>query len=99
MNAIARIGVVCAVLLAAAAAQAQGAYPSRPVRVLVPFAPAERLHGEIVKIVVLPEVQERLAVLGFVPVGNTPQEFASLLRAELPRWGKVIRDAKIPKVE
>ena len=35
-----------------------------------------RLHGEIVEIVALPDVRERLAALGFEPIASTPKEFA-----------------------
>jgi tripartite-type tricarboxylate transporter receptor subunit TctC len=34
-----------------------------------------------------------MAVLGFEPVANTPKEFAARIEAEIPKWGKVIRDA------
>jgi tripartite-type tricarboxylate transporter receptor subunit TctC len=27
--------------------------------------------------------------------GGTPEQFAALIKAESPRWGKVVRDAKI----
>jgi len=53
------------------------------------------LHGEIVKIVALPDVKERLAVLGFEAVGNTPEEFAAQIKAELVKWEKVVREANI----
>jgi tripartite-type tricarboxylate transporter receptor subunit TctC len=52
-------------------------------------------HREIARIVTLPDVKERLAGLGFEPVANTPEEFASLIDKEVPRWAKVIRDAHI----
>jgi tripartite-type tricarboxylate transporter receptor subunit TctC len=55
----------------------------------------ERLHREIVRIGALPEVQERLATLGFNPVLNTPDEFAARIRDEMAKWGKVVRDAKL----
>jgi tripartite-type tricarboxylate transporter receptor subunit TctC len=35
---------------------------------------------------------------GFVPIGNTPDEFAKVIKYETARWGQVIRDAKL-KVE
>ncbi len=41
----------------------------------------------------LPDVKQRMAVLGFEPVANTPEEFAARIEAEIPKWGKVIRDA------
>jgi tripartite-type tricarboxylate transporter receptor subunit TctC len=53
------------------------------------------LHGEIVKIVTLPDIEQRLDALGFEAVGNTPEEFAAQIRRELPKWAKVVRDANI----
>jgi hypothetical protein len=43
------------------------------------------LHGEIVKIVALPDIRERLAVLGFEPVASTPEEFAEHVKVDLER--------------
>jgi len=40
-------------------------------------------------------VRERLDAIGFVPVGNTPEEFAAIIRVERARWGKVIKEANI----
>ena len=34
-------------------------------------------------------------VLGFTPVANTPVEFGERIKAEIARWGQVVRDAKI----
>jgi tripartite-type tricarboxylate transporter receptor subunit TctC len=48
-----------------------------------------------VRIVALPDVQERLDAIGFVPVANTPEEFAAIIKAESERWARVIRAAKI----
>lgn len=53
------------------------------------------LHSEIVKLVGQPDVQKRLADLGFEVVANTPEEFAVRIKSEMEKWGKVIRDAKI----
>jgi tripartite-type tricarboxylate transporter receptor subunit TctC len=53
------------------------------------------LHREIVRIIALPDMKERLAALGFEPVGNTPEECAAQFRAELAKWSKVIRTAGI----
>ena len=60
-----------------------------------PEAIVELLHGEIVKMVKLPDVQKRLDSLGFEVVANSPAEFAARIKTELAKWGKVIRDAKI----
>jgi tripartite-type tricarboxylate transporter receptor subunit TctC len=53
------------------------------------------LYREIVKIVALPDVQERFAALGFEAVANSPDQFTAQIKAEIAKWEKVIRDAKI----
>ncbi len=53
------------------------------------------LHREIVKILNLPSMKERLVALGYEPVGNTPEEYAAQIRSEIARWAKVIRSAGI----
>jgi len=40
-------------------------------------------------------MKERLAAVGFEAVGSTPAEFATRIKAEIAKWGKVIRDANI----
>jgi tripartite-type tricarboxylate transporter receptor subunit TctC len=56
------------------------------------------LHREIVKIVALPDVKQRLDDLGFEVLTNTPDEAAARIKTEMEKWAKVIRDAKL-KVE
>ena len=53
------------------------------------------LHREIVRIIALPDMKERLAVLGLEMVGSTPEECAAQFRTELAKWSKVIRAAGI----
>jgi tripartite-type tricarboxylate transporter receptor subunit TctC len=53
------------------------------------------LSREIAKSVARPDVRERLAVLGFKPVANTPDEFAARIKVEMEKWGKVVRDANL----
>jgi tripartite-type tricarboxylate transporter receptor subunit TctC len=60
-----------------------------------PTATIEILHREIIKVMALPEIKERMAELGFETVGSTPDEFSARIRSEIPKWGKVIRDANI----
>jgi tripartite-type tricarboxylate transporter receptor subunit TctC len=50
-----------------------------------------RLQAEIARILVVPEVKERLAADGADAVGNRPEEFAAYIRAELAKWGKVVK--------
>jgi len=53
------------------------------------------LYREIAKIVAQPDVKERLTVLGFKPVANTPDQFGARIRLEMDKWAKVVRDAKL----
>jgi len=66
------------------------------------FAPAgtpreivQRLNAELVKIINLPEVRERLESLGMEPAGTSPEEFAAFQKAEVAKWAKVIKDGNI----
>src|SRR6476620_10477547 len=52
------------------------------------------LYREIAKIVAQPDVKERLTLLGFKPVANTPDQFGARIRLEIDKWGKVVHDAK-----
>jgi tripartite-type tricarboxylate transporter receptor subunit TctC len=70
------------------------------------FAPAgtpkpvvDRIYKEVAAIVKLPEVSEKLKSLGFVPVGNTPEQWGKRVDAEIEKWAKVIKDAKIPQIQ
>lgn len=51
-----------------------------------------KLHTEIVRVLNLPDVRERLTGIGAEPVGNTPEQFGGYLRSEIAKWAKVIKD-------
>jgi tripartite-type tricarboxylate transporter receptor subunit TctC len=53
------------------------------------------IYREIVAALKSPDMKERMATLGFVPVANTPAEFAALVGPEVARWKQVIREAGI----
>jgi tripartite-type tricarboxylate transporter receptor subunit TctC len=55
----------------------------------------EILRDKVLKIIAMPDVKQKLAAVGFVPIGDTPAEFAAYLKAEGEKWGKVIRDGNI----
>ena len=69
------------------------------VGILVPAGtPAEIiavLYRESTKILAQPDMQERLAGLGYDLVASTPEEFATRIKAEIEMWAKVIRAANI----
>jgi tripartite-type tricarboxylate transporter receptor subunit TctC len=58
-----------------------------------------KLYREIARAMALPDVKERLAAIGYSPVADAPEEFGAELKADVALWAKVIRDAKIPKIE
>ncbi len=60
-----------------------------------PKAIVTRLHGEIVKLIAVPDTREKLLVQGFEPVGSTPDEFGAYIKSEIAKWAKVIKTAKI----
>ena len=54
-----------------------------------------RLNSEIVKAIKSPDMRERLAQQGADPVGNTPEDFAAVIKRDLAKWAKVVKDANI----
>jgi tripartite-type tricarboxylate transporter receptor subunit TctC len=60
-----------------------------------PRAIVKRLHSEVVRIVALADVKEKISGLGFDIIANTPEEFAAQIKADVERWTKVIRSAGI----
>ena len=60
-----------------------------------PKAIVDRLDKEIAFIVAMPEVKEKLRNLGVEPDGRSSEAFAAFQRAEITKWGKVIKDAGI----
>jgi tripartite-type tricarboxylate transporter receptor subunit TctC len=55
----------------------------------------DKLNAEVVRIMKTPEAKERMASVGFEIVGSTPAEFAKLIREEIPRWTKIVREGNI----
>jgi tripartite-type tricarboxylate transporter receptor subunit TctC len=82
---------------------AESGYPGYEVSawysILVPAGtPAEaidRLNHELLRVVALPDVRERLISIGMVPETSTPQQLAANIRAEVARWGPIIKAAGI----
>jgi tripartite-type tricarboxylate transporter receptor subunit TctC len=53
------------------------------------------LHRRVADIIAQPDMKERLAALGFQPVGNAPEEFAAQIRSDILKRAKLIHDAGI----
>jgi tripartite-type tricarboxylate transporter receptor subunit TctC len=70
------------------------------------FAPAgtpkpiiDKLNRETVKIMTLPDVRKKLNDFGYVALGNTPAEFAEVIKSETPYWARAISDFGIKRID
>lgn len=54
-----------------------------------------KLNAEIVDILKRKDVADKLNQQGAIPVGDTPEQFASYIKAEIEKWGGVVRSANI----
>jgi len=55
----------------------------------------DQLYRETVRILTLEDTRRRLADLGMTVVANTPAEFSSVIKSDISRWAKVIKEAGI----
>jgi len=67
------------------------------------FAPAatprdvvQRLSAEAVKALKSPDVLQKIPTLGQLPVGSTPEQFEAQFRADINKFAKVVKDARLP---
>jgi tripartite-type tricarboxylate transporter receptor subunit TctC len=60
-----------------------------------PAAIVNQLNEETVKALTADDMREMMARAGVEPLGNTPREAMEFLKAEIAKWGKVIRMAKV----
>jgi len=60
-----------------------------------PQAVIDKLHRETARVLAQADVRRRMAELGVDLIGNTPAEFAAVIKAEIPRWAAVIKGAGI----
>ncbi len=51
----------------------------------------DRYNSEIVKILKMPEVHNKLVDMQFEVIGSTPVQFKEWIQSEIPKWGKVIK--------
>ena len=58
-----------------------------------PAAVINRLNAEIERLLQLREVRERLATLGYDPQRHTPAAFAEMIKADIVKWSKVVRES------
>ena len=53
------------------------------------------LYREVMNILKMPDIRQRLDELGLDVVGNSPDQFAEQIKVEVAKWGKVIKEANI----
>jgi len=56
---------------------------------------AEKLNAEVVRVVRLPDIREKLDAMGVEPVGNTSEQMAEWIRREITKYGPVVKAANI----
>jgi tripartite-type tricarboxylate transporter receptor subunit TctC len=64
--------------------------PARTPREIV-----TRLNQELVKVLARPDVRQQLTTFDLEPVGDSPEHMTSHIKAEIVKWGKVVKDAKL----
>jgi len=64
-----------------------------------PMALVNRISRDIEKVLQMPAVQEKLSSQGAEPNYAGPKEFAAIIKADIERFAKVIKEAKIRQVD
>lgn len=66
------------------------------------FAPAgtpkeivAKLNAELIKALNAPDMQDYFAKQGFLVGGNSPEAFRSFIESEIPKWARIIKEAKV----
>ena len=64
------------------------------------FGPAQlppeivaKIHADVVAVLRLPDIQQKLVAQGWDSIGNNPAEFAAVLKADFDKWAKVVKAA------
>ncbi len=55
----------------------------------------QRLNAESTRIINSPEVSDRFMKLGVTPATGTPEQYGDMIKSEVVRWAKVVKDAGI----
>ena len=55
----------------------------------------KKLNGEVVGILGMPDVREKMSGQGLIPGGNTSEELGVFLKAEIAKWSRLIKEANI----
>lgn len=58
-----------------------------------PKAVVAQLQEAVNKILAMPDTKEKLAAVGCEPFGSSTEQFAALIKDDLPRWAKIVKDS------
>ena len=58
-----------------------------------PAPVVRKLHGETIKALAAPDLRTKFSELGMDIVGGSPEQLAAIIRADIPKWAKVIKDS------
>lgn len=58
-----------------------------------PEAIVQKLNAELLAVMAMPSVREKLQAQGMEVLGGTPAQFADYIRAETERWGRIVRES------
>ncbi len=61
----------------------------------MPAAMAQRMNEDINKVLLMPDVMEKLAQFGAEDGGGSAQRFADFIRTEQVKWAKVVKDSNV----
>ena len=59
----------------------------------IPKPIVDKIHAAVAKIYATPEMRERLVSLAAEPAISTPEEFSALIKSELGKWAKAVKDS------
>jgi len=60
-----------------------------------PAAVVNQFHAEVVRVLKMPDIDQKLVARGTVSVGSSPSEFAAFMKAEIAKWARVIKEASV----
>jgi len=60
-----------------------------------PRSAVARLNRDFVAVLAAAEIRERMAGEGLEPAGSTPEQFAAIIKADIAKWTRVVREARI----
>lgn len=58
-----------------------------------PSAVVSKVHADVVKVMALREIRERMLIQAAEPIGGTPQEYAAFINAEITKWARVVKQS------